>query len=77
MHCHDDGESQGICEAHHTREHTAELPSKADGLALLSLGPEQVEEESQSKDGGDVNADEDIVRGNADEVVVVDFGRAM
>ena len=43
----------------------------------MSLGPEQVEEESGSKDCGDVNSNEYIVRSDADKVIVMDSGRAM
>lgn len=38
----------------------------------MSLGPEEVEEEGGAEDGCDINADEDVVRSDADEVVVVD-----
>jgi hypothetical protein len=40
----------------------------------VALGPEQVEEEGGSEDGGDVDADEDVEGGDADEVVVVNIG---
>jgi len=36
--------------------------------------PEEVEEEGGAKDDGDVDTNEDVVRGDADEVVVVDSG---
>jgi hypothetical protein len=40
----------------------------------VALGPEQVEEEGGSEDGGDVDADEDVEGGDSDEVVVVNIG---
>ena len=37
----------------------------------MAFGPEKVEEEAAAKDGRHVNADKDVVRGCADEVVIV------
>lgn len=64
-------QSQGIGqrqERHHDRRN---LPRQLDGLALLPLGPEQIEEEAGREDGGDSDADEDVVGEDADDVVVV------
>lgn len=37
----------------------------------MALWPEEVEEEGTAEDGGDVDADKNIVRSNTDKVVVV------
>lgn len=36
----------------------------------MSFGPEEVGEEGAAEDGGDVDANKDVVRGDAAEVVV-------
>jgi len=43
----------------------------------LSLRPEEIEEEGGTEDGGDEDTDEDVVRCDADEVVVVDHDVAV
>lgn len=67
-----------VCQRSGEREkagqYGADAPCEFHGGCLMSLGPEEVEEEGGAEDGGDVDAHEDIVRGNADEVVVVDGG---
>lgn len=73
----DDGKSQSVAEAHDTGEDAAELPGNPDGLALLSLGPKQIEEKGGAKDGSNVDAHENVVRGTTDKVVVAYFGRAV
>lgn len=40
----------------------------------MPFRPEQVEEEGTTEDGGDVYADEDVERGDANVVIVVDEG---
>jgi hypothetical protein len=40
----------------------------------VALGPEQVEEEGGPEDSGDIDANEDVEGGDADEVVVVNIG---
>lgn len=40
----------------------------------MSFGPEQVEEKRGAEDGCNRDPDENVIRGSADEVVVVDFG---
>lgn len=55
-------------------QHGTDAPGELYSCGLASLGPEEVEEEGRSKDSGDVNADEDVVRGDANIVVVVDPG---
>lgn len=71
---HDDGVGEGAREGEEAGEHGADAPGELDGLGLMPFGPEEVEEEGGAEDGGDVDADEDVVRGDADEVVVVDGG---
>lgn len=56
------------------RKHRAYPPSEFDSAGLDTLRPEEVEEESGSEDCGDVDADEDVEGGYADEIVVVDCG---
>jgi len=75
--CNNDCEGQGIRETHDAREHRAELPGKADRLALVSFGPEQVEKESRSKYRCNIDADEDVVGGDADKIIVVNSGGIM
>lgn len=40
----------------------------------MSFRPEQVEEKRGAEDGRNGNSDEDVIRGGADEVVVVNLG---
>lgn len=40
----------------------------------MAFRPEEIEEEGRPEDGGHVDAYEDVVGGDADEVVIVDFG---
>jgi hypothetical protein len=72
--CNNDCKAQGIPETHDAREHRAELPGKPDRLALVSFGPEQVEKEPRSKYRCNIDADEDVVGGHADKVIVVNSG---
>jgi len=51
-----------------------ELPGNSDTVVLVSLRPDQVEEESATKDGSNVNAGEDVVGCNTNIVVVVFVG---
>src|SRR5271170_2191914 len=69
--CNNDCEGQSIRETHDACEHRAELPGKPDRLALVSFGPEQVEKEPRSKYRCNIDADEDVVGGHADKVIVV------
>lgn len=65
---------EGGGERKHAGEDGADAPGELDGGRLAAFGPEEIEEEGGAEDGGDVDADEDVVRGDADEVVVVDGG---
>jgi hypothetical protein len=67
-------ERQGRGEREYTSEDGADAPSEFDGGRFEAFGPEEVEEEGCAEDGRDVNAVEDVVGGDADEVVVVDRG---
>ena len=42
-------------------------------FTLMTLGPEQIEEEGRPEDKRDRDPNEDIIRGGADEVVIVEF----
>lgn len=68
---------QSIRESHDGYHNGANLPSPFHGLALVSLGPEQVEEEAGAEDRGYGYADEYVVGGDADEIVVLDEGAAV
>jgi hypothetical protein len=63
---------QGARQCEQASEIGANLPRQLDGLRLSPIGPEKVEEEGAAEDGRDVYTDEDVVRGDTDEVVVVD-----
>jgi hypothetical protein len=41
------------------------LPRQLDALGLFPLGPEEVKEEGAAEDCGDIDTDEDVVRGDA------------
>lgn len=70
----DDGVSERAGQREQNREHGADAPGEFHGGGLGAFGPEEVEEEGGAEDGGHVDADEDVVGGDADEVVVVDGG---
>lgn len=70
----DDGQGESGGEGEHAGKHAANAPGDLDGGRLVALGPEEVEEEGSAENGGDVDADEDVVRGGADVVVVVYMG---
>lgn len=70
----DDGQRDGIRERHDGHDDGGYPPADLHGAGLVPLGPEEVEEEGGAEDGGDRDADEDVVRLDADEVVVVDRG---
>jgi hypothetical protein len=40
----------------------------------MALWPEKIEEEGSTENGGDEDADEDVERSDADEVVVMNVG---
>lgn len=56
------------------REHGTRAPRGFHAPGLAALGPEEVKEEGGAEDSGDEDADEDVVAGDADEVVVVHCG---
>lgn len=63
---------EGTCQGEQAGKDAAEFPGDDYAARLAALGPEEVEEEGAAEDGGDVDADEDVVGCDADEVVVVD-----
>ena len=68
---------KSVGERQHAGEDGASFPSVDDASRLLSLRPEEIEEEGGTEDGGDKDTDEDVVRCDADEVVVVDHDVAV
>lgn len=59
---------------HHKRHNNRRnLPRDTDMFTLMTLGPEQIEEERRPKYKRDRDSNEDIIRGRADEAVIVDF----
>lgn len=64
------GHRDGIGKSHDRDDDRGDLPGPPHGIRLGPLGPEQVEEEAGAEDGGDGDADEDVVGGDADVVVV-------
>jgi hypothetical protein len=65
---------QGRGQREYASEDGADAPCEFDGGRLAAFGPEEVEEEGCAEDGRDVDAVEDVVAGDADDVVVVDGG---
>jgi hypothetical protein len=63
---------QGRGQREYASEDGADAPCEFDGGRFEAFGPEEVEEEGCAEDGGDVDAVEDVVGGDADEIVVVD-----
>ena len=66
-----------IRQRHPADDDRADLPRQMHRRALVSLWPEQVEEEGGAEDGGDGDADEDVVGGDADNVIIVNGGVAV
>lgn len=58
-------------EGEDTREDRADAPCELYAPRFLAFRPEEVEEECGTEDGGYVDADEDVVRGDTDKVIVV------
>lgn len=69
-----DGHSDTTGKVDEDTSNGRKLPAKSDTVILMSLGPDQVEEESTTKDGGNVDASENVVRSNTNIVVVVLVG---
>lgn len=72
-----DSQSQGVGKRHDAHSNCRYLPSQAYGLGLMALRPEEVEEEGRAEDGGNGDADEDVVGCDAKEVVVVFDGEGV
>jgi hypothetical protein len=62
---------QCTCQRRSARHQRARFPRAFYSARLGALGPEEVEEEGGPKDGGDVDADEDVEGGDANVGVVV------
>lgn len=73
--CDDDSQGNGVSESHEADEDGADFPCDSDAAGLVAFGPEEVEEEGGTENGGDGYADEDVVGGNADKVVVIFDGQ--
>jgi hypothetical protein len=65
---------QGRGQREYASEDGADAPCEFDGRGFEAFGPEKVEEEGGAEDGRDVDAVEDVVAGDADDVVIVDGG---
>ena len=72
------GNDVGVCEGSRKSEHAgedgADAPCELDGLGLAAFRPEEIEEEGRAEDGGDVDANEDVVGCDANEVIVMNSG---
>lgn len=66
--------SNGIGEAHHAGKNGTDLPRYPDSFTLMPRWPEKIEEETCAEYCGDEDANEDVERCDANEVVIV-FGR--
>ena len=56
------------------RQHATDFPGYPDAFALVSLGPEEIEEECATEDEGHEHACENIVRGGTDIIIVIHVG---
>lgn len=74
---HDHRESQRVGDSHQCDHHGTNPPCPPDIRGFIALGKEQVEKEGGSKDCGDGDADEYVVGGDADKVVVMHARRGM
>jgi hypothetical protein len=72
----DDGKQQRRSEVEDGGHDTAGFPCNPYASVLLAFGPEEVEEESRSKDEGNEDSCKDVVGGCGDVVVVGD-GKAV
>lgn len=66
-------QSQSRTQHHNRHNDRRDLPRHTDMFTLMTLGPEQIEEERRTEDKRDRDSNEDIIRGGADEAVIVDF----
>lgn len=57
----DDGKGNGIGKGHDGDDEGADPPGPANVFWLIAFGEEEIEEESGAEDGGDGDADKDVV----------------
>jgi hypothetical protein len=63
---------QHASQSHHASDDGANLPRDFDTARLATFRPEEVEEEGAAEDRGDIDTNEDVEGGDADEIIIVD-----
>lgn len=68
----DGSERNGISQTHDRHNRSADPPCPSNIGWLEAFRKEEIEEEGRSKDGGHRDSNEDVVRGDANKVIIVD-----